>query len=277
MKATLPESIEPDRYYKSYVHYFAGVLEAAGVEVYYAGRSGDALCGRGLFTADLDGIRFIVDYSDYDDCARCVEPVLPRFKYTYSRCHLPPDGRTFPFSPMSFQDWDQFERVRREVRYDAGHAILFMQAPHPGTPCHERRMLLRRVIPGAFGERADTAMRPLEDYWRQINGALVRVFAPGTTNDRLDRGHAQHLAFGCCTIAPPLTGVLPWYKPLEPGVHYIACKSDYSDILDVIRWCDDHRDDCRRIGRSAAELFERTSTPPMLLRWLRSCLEQIHG
>jgi hypothetical protein len=273
MKATLPQSIEPDRYYKTYVGYFAGVLQAAGVDVNCAGRSGDALCGRGLFVVDLDGHRFIVDYSDHEDCAPCMEPALPRFKYTYSRRLLPPDNKAFPFSPMSFYDWGQFERIRREVRYDAGETILFMQDPHRGQPPYERRMLLRRVIPEAFGERADTAMRPLEDYWRQINGALVRVFAPGTTNERLDRGHAQHLAFGCCTIAPPLSTVLPWYEPLEPGVHYVICKPDYSDVVDVIRWCDGHRDDCRRIGRAAAQLFERTSTPAALVRWLNLCLE----
>ena len=272
--AILPATIDPQRYHKNYVMYFGNALGAAGVRVSYEGhaRGGDRPWGRGLFGAVLDGRPAVLDYSDHIECGICDESGLPRLKYSYSRCHLPPDGKMFPFSPTSFLDWDQFERTRKGIVYGAGDKILFAQALHHGTPCYERRALLRRIIPAEFGARCDTNFYPLEQYWQQINQALVRVFAPGTRNDMLDRGQGQYMALGCCTISPPLATVLPGYVCLEPWIHYVPCEPDYSDVCAKIRWCEEHRPECLAIGAQAAEVFARCSTPSALVAWAEKCM-----
>jgi hypothetical protein len=270
--ATLPATIDPDRYHKNYVVYFGNVLAAAGACVSYQGHSGDRTCGQGLFRATLDGRDVVVDYSDHVECCPCEEGNLPRFKYSYSRCHLPPDGKVFPFSPMSFMDWTAFDRAKREITYRASGRILFVQSPHRGTPCYERRILVSHLLREKFGDRCDVAFYPLEDYWKQINTCLVRVFAPGTRNDMLDRGHGQYMALGCCTISPPLATVLPGYVCLEPWEHYVPCEPDYSDVCEKVRWCEAHRAECLAIGARAAAVFGKCSTPAALVGWIEKCL-----
>jgi len=281
-KAVVPATIEPARYWNTYVAYFVNVLRAGGVEVELKGHSGDELCGRGLFRVELDGRPAVMDYSDHKDCAPCTEPGLPRFKFSYSTAlRRPSEGEAtvFPFTPISFMDWDQYERMKAEVHYGAGDRILYMQTAHKGTDNYDRRRLVQRIIPEAFGDRADNRMLPLEDYWRAINTALVRVFAPGTRNDMLDRGQAQHFAFGCCTISPVLDVVLPYWMMPKAHVDYVRCASDYSNLVRLIDLCSEprNRSGLQAVGRNAQALFEHTSTPPRLVRWLALCMEQYYA
>ena len=267
-----PATIDPQRYHRNYVRYVANAFAAAGVPVEFAG---DSTPGQCMYEVDWGGRRFIVDYNDYTDLPECSLPDLPRFKFSFCAAHRHVPG-LYPFSPISVLDWPQYDRARQEVRYGGGERVFFIQTPHHGdegpTDNWARRLLLQRVIPEAFGSRADTAFYPLGEYWRCVDRALVRVFAPGSRNDMLDRGHAQYLGLGCCTVSPRLSTVLPWWEPLVPGTHYVPCADDYSDVVDVIRWCDGHRAECVRIGRAAAALFERCSTPVRLVAWVRACL-----
>ena len=106
------------------------------------------------------------------------------------------------------------------------------------------------------------------DYWMDINKCLVSVCVPGATNNMLDRGQWQYMAFGCCTISPILPELLPFDKKLIPDVHYIRCKDDYSDLLEKIEWCKQNREKCIEIGRNAKKLFLETSTPEKIVEWV---------
>jgi hypothetical protein len=98
---------------------------------------------------------------------------------------------------------------------------------------------------------------------------LVHVCVPGARNDILDRGQLQAMAFGCCTISPVLADCLAWNKELVPGVHYLSCANDYSDLIEKIEWCKSNRDKCIEIGQNAKILFQETSVPSKLLEWIK--------
>ena len=38
---------------------------------------------------------------------------------------------------------------------------------------------------------------------------------------------------------------------LQPWVHYVPLKPDYTDLLEKVQWCEAHANDCERISRNA--------------------------
>jgi len=262
-----------------YVVPFANAMRAAGCDVVIDKYLGPPP-GHEVFRAMLDDQMFLVDFHDM----KSAEPVsadvegLARFKFSYSACHLPPDHRMFPYWPTSFPSWEKFEETKARIRYGDGDRVLFAQVQHAWAEYPGARTRMYDVIPAAFPGRTDSdARKPIEEYWLDINTCLVRIFVPGSRNDMLDRGHGQYLAFGCCTIAPPISNILPGYERLVAGTHYVQCAADYSDVVDRVRWCERHRAECREIGRNAAALFARRGTPKALLAWVLECVEDWKG
>ncbi len=48
-----------------------------------------------------------------------------------------------------------------------------------------------------------------------------------------------------------------WFRKfLQPYVHYVPVKEDLSDVLDQIRWCRAHDDECRAIAQNAREFYD---------------------
>ena len=80
------------------------------------------------------------------------------------------------------------------------------------------------------------------------------------------------MAFGCCTISTRILTRLPYGRRLDPGVHYLKCKDDWSDLVEKVEWCKANREKCRKIGENAKRLFLETSTPDKVWTWIRSVL-----
>jgi len=138
----------------------------------------------------------------------------------------------------------------------------------PGGAAKERREYVQDMLRRQYGSVVITDSVPQIDYWKKINNCTTHVFIPGARNDMLDRGHIQYLAFGCCSIAPRITNVLPYYGKLVPGVHYVECKPDYSDLIAKIEWIRSNREHAVEIGRNARVLFEQACTPEVLWNWI---------
>ena len=97
--------------------------------------------------------------------------------------------------------------------------------------------------------------------FKLINTASAIVCVPGARNNMLDRGQSQQMAFGACTISPKLVTRLSYHGMLIPGVHYVECKSDYSDLIEKANWVINNRSKAIKIGNAAKKLFSETSTP----------------
>lgn len=63
--------------------------------------------------------------------------------------------------------------------------------------------------------------------------------------------------FSGCTIFKHESPYIQWYySALIPGVHYISCKRDFSDLHEKIRWAKNHDRQARKIADNAKKFAE---------------------
>ncbi len=223
------------------------------------------------FNVEINHQPAIIDFSDHQ-ALRPRRERVPYFKMHYSEKAHAGKPRLFPLGPVSYYDWEQFAKLRREIHYEArGETIVNCQAP--GGAALERRARVQAFLEDAYGSRVDTAITDQPTFWRKAGSCRVAVFVPGARIDILDRGQWQYMAFGACTISPRLDITLPFMKPLLPGVHYLECRPDFSDLGDVVELALAHPTSCREIGTNAAQLFAETALPWKLWTWISECLE----
>lgn len=264
----LPAECHPRAvYHTRYISYLISIFEACGVKYKLEGTDKDT-----VFYTEINKKKVFFDYSDYHRIVKTCPKNVPYFKYHHSSFSKK-FKNVFPFTPTSFTNWEQYFELSNGIHYKAaGDLIICKQKPYGNAVERRKKVLgmLKKKYKGSITTKSDDPQRV---FWKMISECLVAVFVPGATNDMLDRGHLQYLAFGCCTIAPPIVDRLPYGKKLLPGVHYIQCAPDYSDLIEKIEWCREHRAVCRKIGRYAKKLFLKTSTPNKLLEWLLECTE----
>jgi len=235
----------------AYVPFVIELLKAAGIEVKLYR---DKRKGRG-FVMHYRDRSILIDFGDHLIVADDYSKYDAQFRFHYSYKRHKELKNTFPLTPISFYDWTEYFKLEKMLKYNASGMILSNQ--RPGAAALKRRKLVQYRLIDWFG------------------GQLVSVCVPGARNDILDRGQFQYMAFGACTISPQLDIVLPYWKELKPGVHYIACRDDYSDLLSVIEQCINDRDACIRIGTQAKKLFKDYCTPAKIVEWMNKCLESV--
>ena len=205
----------------------------------------------------------LIDFSDFPEVLPNCGDYPYYFKFHFSEDKHEQLDNVFPFAPISFDDWNQYVHLKGEICYSANNdTILNNQRPYAGA--RERSKKVQHMLTSHCRNNVDTSITSQESFWWKINNCLVSVCVPGARNDMLDRGQFQYMAFGCCTISPKLLTILPYYEKLVPGVHYIQCDDNYSDLIDKIEWCKENREACVKIGKNAKHLFKETSTPEQL-------------
>lgn len=273
-KVKFPQNIKPHRYYLWHAMYLRNALEAAGVQIELV----DDTTVYSGFTIDIDGTVVFIDYSDHLEFFKNSKQYEVYFKFHYTEQHKAIKNM-YPIAPISFYDWQEFYNLRKKIKYGTkGNTILNIQTPRRSEKrygCYERRSRVQFLLKKKYSSNAVLRREKNQvDFWRRINNCLVSVCIPGARLDILDRGHLQYMAFGCCIIAPPIADLFPYYRKLEPDIHYIQMKSDYSDMIDKIEWCKRNRQKCVEIGQNARKLFNETCTPIFLKTWIEECMEK---
>lgn len=224
------------------------------------------------FEVIVDGKRVLFDFSDFghdvlDKDDRSAYDLY--FKFHLQDRKLYEEG-ILPFAPISFYDWGRYRELKDKIGYSAsGDTVVNCQRPYAGAL--ERRTRVQSAMRAIYGDMFDVSLTGQEEYWRKINDCLVAVFVPGATNNMLDRGQWQYMAFGCATISPALPEILPYGMRLKPGVHYIKCNEDFSDLAEKIEWCRANRSECVKIGGNAKSLFESVGESTALFDWFDHC------
>ena len=212
------------------------------------------------FEITLQGKTFYIDFTDFKKLDVVGKPL---FKFHY---HGGLEN-VYPFPPISFRYWHRYKLLQGQIEYKATGQISSRQQKEYKI-YHTKREEIQNLLKNSV-KLVETNLLPNQiSYWMDINNCLVAVFVPGATNNMLDRGQWQYMAFGCCTISPKLPELLPFNKILIPGVHYIHCNDDYSDLPEKIEWCKQNREKCIEIGRNAKKLFLETSTPEKIVEWI---------
>ncbi len=194
--------------------------------------------------------------------------------------------RCKPFSPLSFGfdlvdgpntmpvTWDLYRSKRSSLIYRAeGNSVLFCQKRYFGFDEKCRQPLRGRLLKGIAGHTVDFDVVSPERYLNKIDTCKVAVLGPGVGPQFIDRANMQLMALGCCVISPVLTQSLPNNVKLEPGVHYIPCADDYSDIEDTITSVT--QSTLVNIGRRARDWFEENFTPRAMRRYVRDCISKL--
>lgn len=273
MKIVIPKRGPKALYYNVHVMYFRKLLDYLKIPYILQGMVGSGRvkhpCGT-KFLVEIDNKSIVIDFSDHTDFLSNWDTFHAYFKYHYSRTHHDECSKIYSFAPVSFYNWEQYLKLGGAIKYTCNSDII-LNMQRPGGNALERRQnvqeMLNSIYPGKVVIQSISQLK----YWEKINDCLVHVFVPGARNNMVDRGHMQYLAFGCCTIAPPIQDVFPYNEQIKPGLHYVECKADYSDLPEKIEWCRRNRKVCVNIGNRAKKLFERACTPNKLWEWILRC------
>lgn len=258
------------QYYSSHYVFFKSLVKAADVRIIH--RRMPATMSNAFYIRLVDRVA-VVDFSDHLSINQVEARHVLYFKYHYSlRCHRELEN-VFPLTPISFYDWDRFHVLARDITYHAGGDVIMHNQRLSEGAVAERRGLVRSILLARYGGNVDCEISHQETFWRKLSTSLVAVCVPGARTNILDRGQFQLMAFGGCTISPRLEIWLPYMNKPLPNEHYIECAPDYSDLVERIEWCRDHRRECRLIGGNAAALFSKTSMPNAIWSWIKQCAD----
>jgi len=257
---------EGQRYYESHFKFFKNLAEAAGTAVHIVSLP---TVGRG-FVVRANGKLMLIDLGDHFTTDPKLNEFDLCFRYHYSESRHGAEPATFPLTPISFYDWDEYQMLQGTLRYRA-LSDMVLNNQKPGAAAKVRRTVVQVKLRKRYGAMFDTARTTKQTFWGKVKNCLVSVCVPGARDDILDRGQLQYWAFGACTISPKINIVLPWGQSPQPGVHYVECAADHSDIIEKIEWCRSNRDACRRIGAAAKELFIACCVPQAVWKWIEHC------
>jgi hypothetical protein len=264
---------EYHRYYNVHIKYVLNLLVKGGVKLDMVSATNFEIRSHLGFDCIINGYLCRFDFNDHEECnLKNIDKykIYFKFHYNYLSSYNP---IIYPFSPVNFHEWDLYERLLGEIKYKATGKVLNNQLAHGNAI--NRRNMVSKILTDNFNEILDRNRYPTETFFKLINSALVIVCVPGARNNMLDRGQFQQMAFGACTISPKLVTCLSYHKKLIPDVHYIECKSDYSDLVEKIKWVMKNKDMAIHIGNNAKELFLQTSTPDKQIEWINACLNKV--
>ena len=232
------------------------------------------------FSITIDGKQAIIDYSDHEPLAGQYDGI-PYFKFHYNEEDHGKFKNIFPIGPAldlpNVNDYRYFFNFIEEEVYTCDSDII-LNAQWPRMGALQRRSMVQQMLKANFGSNADTSFR-LNDqrgFWERHKNCMVAVCVPGARNNMLDRGHYEQLAMGVCTISPNIRTSLPNFQKLVPGIHYLSCKDDYSDLIDVIEWCRENRKECINIGQNAKILFKENCMPEKYWSWVENCIKLVY-
>jgi len=263
------------RYYSTHPQYVLNLLTKGGADVEMVPATNFNCRSTVSFDCLIDGHLCKFDFNDHEIVDRDVSSKYKAyFKFHYHESHDigPREKNIFPFSPVNFHDWDLYNRLHPTINYTAKGKVLNNQAPAGAAIA--RRKHVAKILEETFSGNLDRARYPKEEFYKLINNASGIVCVPGARNNMLDRGQGQQMGLGACTISPKLNTRLSYHGMLIPGVHYVECKPDYSDLIEKVNWVKSNKDKAVQIGKAAKKLFLETSTPQKQVEWIKQCVNR---
>jgi hypothetical protein len=230
-----------------------------------------------VFSCIINDHQVIVDYSDHDYRNWVSEyPDLTYFKYqTSPTSHsgiipLGPPMAVTHLPDIIRSSLREYMELRESFSYNTGSTILNKQLPYGNAT--KRRSHVQQILTQSFKNVDIEARCHQYDFWKMSEHCLVSVCVPGATNYMVDRGHMEMIGLGVCTVSPRLTTLFPYYRSLIPGIHYIECADDYSDLASIIEHLRNNKSICQQVGKNAREFYETSYHPRVYINWILSNL-----
>lgn len=212
---------------------------------------------------NVEGQDIFFDHRDASDLISPPRACARQFKF-----HLcdPNVHNVKAWAPISFTDWDQYWHTFGPDHYDPKPYKLVSCRQRAYGNAATRRESIQRMLKDKLGNQFATGLMPQADYFKDIANIKCIVSVGGYNANILDRNVLQHFGLGVCVISSYLPEVLPFNARIEPGVHYLKCNDDYTDVPDIVRNLDPHA--AQRIGWNALTLFRGSCVPQSLKIWL---------
>lgn len=267
-----PGVAEHDRYVSECWRYLAGTLRYAGIKIVVDDRLPEIV--NGVWAVRVDNELAVIDYSDYMIVPGQQADHRHWFRFQYLNSFIP-HGNLSSFPPISFTDFSVWERI--EPRYRAtGSQILHSQSFEflKDSPTirdrslYQRRQDTRAKLQAAFPQELWTEREPQQEFWQRALDCLVSVHIPGSCQHMLDRGQHQLFGLGVCTVSPEIWTSVLGDRP-EAWTHYVPIRDDARDLVEIVNWCRQHREECARIGRQARAFFLTHCTPQAIWAYVK--------
>jgi hypothetical protein len=228
------------------------------------------------FSCRINSQQVVVDFSDFWNW-EVHQPGIPYLKFQSTK---DTNISCIPLGPpivglreltrgSSMQDY--FD-TRKHFQYKPGNSILSQQIP--GGNAKERRIRVQSMLKNNFVNVDVQGKRKQIEFWKAHENCLVAVCVPGATENMVDRGQLELMGLGVPTISPRLTTRFVHDCLLEPDIHYIQCKDDYSDLTDIISGLLNNPNYLKFVGNNANEFFNQHYTPEKYWQWI---LEKINA
>ena len=264
-----------DSYWKAYYESVRKKAVLAGIQV-MVDKGPRVWCGGSLnaYSCTLNDKQFIMDFSDLKPFQ--VNPIQHKctyFKWQYTNGWADHMGRSnvYPLCPVQDYDWGTFVEMREMVKYDASGSYI-TNNQRERAAARQRRANVHALLRRTYDDFASTEFIEQQAWWMFHNTALVAVHVPGARNDMLDRGQLELMGLGVCVISPEITTMLGRQQRLMPGVDYIQCAKDYSDLIAQIEWVRRNPKEATLCGTNARTLFDSIVPPQQYWRYIKGVL-----
>jgi len=261
---------EYHRYYPIHIQYVLNIFKYMNLNIEMVDPRSFPIRSQIIFDTLINNKLVRFDFSDFEKLNESeVNSCDLYFKFHYENSHKKYTN-VFPFTPVNFHNWEEYYNLDKTILYKAKGLVLNNQTPFGAAV--KRRTYVREILLNKYGNNLSYDRKPQSEFFKLINQGLVSVCVPGARNNMLDRGQCQYMGLGACTISPLLNTRLSWDAKLVPGIHYLECKDDYSDLIDKIEWVRNNPSDAILIGNNAKKIFRETSIHTKQLEWIKNIL-----
>lgn len=274
-KLQFPASYKFHKYALIHFEFFVKYAIIAGVDVELVSDNEQVFVkdDQLIFSCVINNQQVIVDYADHSTRTWSEHyPELKYFKFQTTEKNIP---GIIPLGPPMVgvkkagtrgATLREYLDLKWNYCYVPGNSVLCKQLPNGAAT--ERRNLVHSTLVENFNHVDINANVDQLEFWKAHENCLTSVCVPGATNNMVDRGHIELFGLGVCTVSPMLYTRFPFDVVPSPGVHYIQCKDDYSDLIDVINDLYNDKDRCKEIGNNARVFYDEYFAPKKYWQWI---------
>ena len=266
-------------YLDLHYYFFLGYAKLAGIEIKLVNNDEYIKTpeyATAWFPCRINGKLVIIDFSDFWNWS------IPQLNAKYLKFQST-DKTEIPCVPLgppivgqkgdkNKASLEEYFELKQKFQYTPGEVILSQQIP--GGNAKERRILVQTLLKNNFSKVETFGKMNQLDFWNAHENCLVAVCVPGATENMVDRGQLELIGLGVPTVSPTLTTRFVDDCLLQPDIHYIKCRDDYSDLVDIISSVMNDPDYLITIGNNAKEFFNQHYTPEKYWKWILKNIDE---
>jgi len=279
IKTSIIRNNEYDHHYK-FIYKYAK-LNNINITTVSQSNNNKVFCNKLFFSILIDNEQTIIDYSDHTKLSgnKYVTKV-PYFKFHYSeKIHENHKG-VYPIGPMldiiDYNNYNYFFNYIKQNNYFPEKNDMILNLQRPRYRAFVRRSEVQHMLKRKYRNMVKTVLDFKEDdqkyFWHQHKCCLLAVSVPGARNNMLDRGHLEEFLMGVAVISPKIITMLPNNTKLIPNVHYIECKNNYSNLINIIEYYKKNKKKLKEIGNNAKKILWNCYNPKNYWKWIEKCI-----